>query len=91
MDRLPTVKLYGKLVYMWPAVDHEVEILESYITKARDTQSSSVGSTINPREKLIRQIIKYRRMQHRQLAAKLLTSRRGPRSANLRHDFCYTH
>jgi putative transposase len=30
------VKLNGKMVYLWRAVDHEGEILESYITKKRD-------------------------------------------------------
>ena len=30
------VKLKGDMVYLWRAVDHEGEILESYITKTRD-------------------------------------------------------
>ena len=30
------VKLNGEMVYLWRAVDHEGEILESYITKTRD-------------------------------------------------------
>jgi putative transposase len=30
------VKLGGEMVYLWRAVDHEGEILESYITKTRD-------------------------------------------------------
>ena len=30
------VKLNGKMVYLWRAVDHEGEILESYVTKAKD-------------------------------------------------------
>lgn len=30
------VKLNGKMVYLWRAVDHEGEILESYVTKSRD-------------------------------------------------------
>ncbi len=30
------VKLNGDMVYLWRAVDHEGEILESYITKTRD-------------------------------------------------------
>lgn len=30
------VKLIGEMVYLWRAVDHEGEILESYITKTRD-------------------------------------------------------
>ena len=30
------LKLNGEMVYLWRAVDHEGEILESYITKTRD-------------------------------------------------------
>ena len=30
------VKLNGKMVYLWRAVDHEGEVLESYITRTRD-------------------------------------------------------
>jgi putative transposase len=30
------VKLNGEMVYLWRAVDHEGEILESYITRKRD-------------------------------------------------------
>jgi putative transposase len=30
------VKLNGEMVYLWWAVDHEGEILESYVTKTRD-------------------------------------------------------
>src|SRR5579864_8710886 len=30
------VKLGGKKVYLWRAVDHEGEVLESYVTKTRD-------------------------------------------------------
>ena len=30
------VKLNGEMVYLWRAVDQEVEILESYVTKTRD-------------------------------------------------------
>ena len=30
------VKLNGELVYLWRAVDHEGEILESFVTKSRD-------------------------------------------------------
>jgi putative transposase len=29
------VKLNGELVYLWRAVDHEGEVLESYVTRAR--------------------------------------------------------
>ena len=34
------VKLDGKMVYLWRAVDHEGEILESYITKKRDKDAA---------------------------------------------------
>jgi hypothetical protein len=34
------VKLNGEMVYLWRAVDHEGEILESYITKARDKDAA---------------------------------------------------
>ena len=30
------VKLNGEMVYLWRAVDHEGEVLESYVTKSRD-------------------------------------------------------
>jgi putative transposase len=30
------VKLNGEMVYLWRAVDHEGEVLESYVTRARD-------------------------------------------------------
>ena len=30
------VKLNGEMVYLWRAVDHEGEVLESYVTKGRD-------------------------------------------------------
>jgi len=30
------VKINGELVYLWRAVDHEGEVLESYVTKTRD-------------------------------------------------------
>jgi len=30
------VKLNGEMVYLWRAIDHEGEILESFITKTRD-------------------------------------------------------
>ena len=32
------VKLNGEMVYLWRAVDHEGEILESYMTKTRDKE-----------------------------------------------------
>lgn len=30
------VKLNGEMCYLWRAVDHEGEVLESYLTKSRD-------------------------------------------------------
>ena len=30
------IKLNGEMVYLWRAVDHEGEVLESYVTKTRD-------------------------------------------------------
>ena len=30
------VKINGEMIYLWRAVDHEGEILESYVTKKRD-------------------------------------------------------
>ena len=36
------VKLNGEKVYLWRAVDHEGEILESYVTKTRD-KSAALG------------------------------------------------
>jgi putative transposase len=30
------VKLNGEMVYLWRAVDHEGEVLESYVTRTRD-------------------------------------------------------
>lgn len=34
------VKLNGEMVYRWRAVDHEDEILESFVTKARDNAAA---------------------------------------------------
>jgi putative transposase len=34
------MKLNGELVYLWRAVDHEGEILESFITKTRDKDAA---------------------------------------------------
>ena len=34
------VKLNGEMVYLWRAVDHEGEILESYITRTRDKDAA---------------------------------------------------
>jgi putative transposase len=36
------VKLNGEMVYLWRAVDHEGEILESYVTKKRDKTAALV-------------------------------------------------
>jgi len=34
------VKLDGEMVYLWRAVDHEGEILESYVTRKRDKSAA---------------------------------------------------
>jgi len=34
------VKLNGEMVYLWGAVDHEGEVLESYVTKTRDKKAA---------------------------------------------------
>ena len=34
------VKLNGEMVYLWRAVDHEGEVLESYITRTRDKDAA---------------------------------------------------
>ena len=34
------VKLNGQMIYMWRAVDHEGEILESFVTKTRDRKAA---------------------------------------------------
>jgi putative transposase len=34
------VKLSGEMVYLWRAIDHEGEILESYVTKTRDKSAA---------------------------------------------------
>ncbi|MBC2776624.1 IS6 family transposase [Parasphingopyxis marina] len=36
------VKLNGEMVYLWRAVDHEGEVLESYVTKKRDKSAALV-------------------------------------------------
>ena len=36
------VKINGEMVYLWRAVDHENEILESYVTKTRDNKAALV-------------------------------------------------
>ena len=34
------MKLNGEMVYLWRAVDHEGEILESYVTRTRDKEAA---------------------------------------------------
>ncbi len=34
------MKLNGEMVYFWRAVDHEGEILESFVTKTRDKDAA---------------------------------------------------
>jgi len=34
------VKLNGEMVYLWRAVDHEGDVLESYVTKKRDKSAA---------------------------------------------------
>jgi putative transposase len=34
------VKINGEMVYLWRAVDHEGEVLESYVTKTRDKKAA---------------------------------------------------
>ena len=34
------VRLNGEMVYLWRAVDHEGEVLESYVTRTRDTSAA---------------------------------------------------
>ncbi len=34
------VKLNGEMVYLWRAVDHEGEVLESFVTKTRDKEAA---------------------------------------------------
>ena len=34
------VKINGELHYLWRAVDHEGEVLESYVTKRRDRKAA---------------------------------------------------
>ena len=34
------VKLSGEMVYLWRAVDHEGEVLESYVTRTRDNAAA---------------------------------------------------
>jgi len=35
------VKINGEMHYLWQAVDHEDEVLETYITKSRDKKPRS--------------------------------------------------
>jgi transposase-like protein len=34
------VRINGEMVYLWRAVDHEGEVLESYVTKTRDKSAA---------------------------------------------------
>ena len=34
------VKINGEMHYLWRAVDHEGEVLESYVTKRRDRKAA---------------------------------------------------
>ena len=34
------VKIHGESHYLWPAIDHEGEVLESYVTKKRDKKAA---------------------------------------------------
>ena len=49
------VKLNGEMVYLWRAVDHEGEVLESYVTKTRDKAAAlsfmkkALSATVHPR------------------------------------------
>ena len=40
LPELTYVKLSGEMVYLWRAVDHEGEILESFVTKTRDKKAA---------------------------------------------------
>jgi putative transposase len=41
------VKLNGEMVYLWRAVDHEGEVLESYVTRTRD-KAAALKGTVRP-------------------------------------------
>jgi putative transposase len=47
------VKINGETHYLWRAVDHEVEVLESYVTKRRDRKAvlKSLRKTMKRRGK----------------------------------------
>ncbi|WP_339348371.1 DDE-type integrase/transposase/recombinase [uncultured Sphingomonas sp.] len=34
------MKLNGEMVYLWRAVDYEGEVLESYVTRTRDSAAA---------------------------------------------------
>jgi putative transposase len=34
------VRLNGEMVYLWWTVDHEGDVLESYVTKSRDKSAA---------------------------------------------------
>ncbi|MEG3126134.1 DDE-type integrase/transposase/recombinase [Sphingomonas sp. GB1N7] len=55
------VKLNGKMVHLWRALDHEGEILESYIIKTR-------GKDVAPRE---RAMLRFRQMKTLQKFARV--------------------
>jgi putative transposase len=38
------VKINGEMHYLWRAVDHEGEVLESFVTKRRDKQAALISS-----------------------------------------------
>ena len=40
------VKINGETHYLWRAVDHEGEILESYVTKTRDKKAAMRGGLV---------------------------------------------
>ena len=42
------MKINGERHYLWRALDHEGEVLESFVTKTRD-KKAAVGSIIEPR------------------------------------------
>jgi putative transposase len=40
------VKIDGEMVYLWRAVDHEGEVLENYVTKARDKKAAFIKKAL---------------------------------------------
>lgn len=47
------VKLNGEMVYLWRAVDHEGEVLESYVTKSRDKAADDLEAFPCDLERLV--------------------------------------